>query len=62
MSILLIIGLISLYEFLGIVIAIGFYDGDESILALCLIAWPIVILIALAMWVGSELRHKIRNK
>ncbi len=62
MSILLIIGLIALYEFLGIVMAVGFYDGDESILALCLMVWPIVVLIALAMWTGKKLKHKIEDK
>jgi len=37
--------------------AVGFYDGDESILALCLMVWPIVVLIALAMWAGNKLKH-----
>jgi hypothetical protein len=53
---------ITAYFFIGIVTAFVFDDTDDSTsIVLCLMAWPLVILVLVGMWVGSKIRSKMNK-
>jgi len=58
---LMIVG-ITAYFFIGIVTAFAVEDtGDNSVVAICIMAWPLLLLVLAGMWVGSKIRSKMNK-
>ena len=58
---LMIVG-ITAYFFIGIVTAFAVEDTDDnSVVAICIMAWPLLLLVLAGMWVGSKIRSKINK-
>ena len=53
---------ITAYFFIGIVTAFAVEDtGDSSVVAICIMAWPLLLLVLAGMWVGSKIRSKMNK-
>ena len=53
---------ITAYFFIGIVTAFVVEDAeDSSVVAICIIAWPLLLLVIAGMWVGSKIRSKLNK-
>ena len=50
------------YEFIGLVTAVGFYQGDDDLLLVCLLVWPLVYFVHIATWIGLKIKSKLERK
>jgi len=56
------IAAITVYFFIGIVTAFAIEDiDDNSVVAICIMAWPLLLLVLAGMWVGSKIRSKMNK-
>ena len=56
------IAAITVYFFIGIVTAFAIEDiDDNSVVAICIMAWPLLLLVLARMWVGSKIRSKMNK-
>ena len=51
------------YEFIGIAISSALSDDtiDSDLLLPCLIMWPLIVFVAVAVWIGDKLRKLIHK-
>jgi hypothetical protein len=50
------------YLFFGVVMSFVLEDTDDSTsIVLCLMAWPLVVLVMAGMWVGDKIRSKMNK-